>query len=102
MSKIYVYTADRFPRAADGDLVCVAIAEDGAFLASHISSKADFARWDMGVSSDRKHDRYQKHYPEGYEVVDLIELSEEELDKREDFLAVYRLHKMKSLEQEKD
>lgn len=102
MSKIYVYTADRFPQTADGDLVCVALAEDGTTLASHVSSNAGFARRDMGVDSIRKHDRYQKHYPEGYEVVDLIELSEEELDKHEDFLAVYRLHKMKSLEQEKD
>jgi hypothetical protein len=25
----------------------------------------------MGLTSDRKHDKYQQHYPDGYELVDV-------------------------------
>jgi hypothetical protein len=48
--------------------VVMAVAEDGCFLASHVSSSETWARHDIGLTSDWKHDRYQEHYPDGYEL----------------------------------
>ena len=47
----------------------VGLAEDGDHLASHICSHPGFGPHDLGVTSDWKHDIYQKKYPGGFEVV---------------------------------
>ncbi len=49
--------------------VVMALAEDGTFLASHVSSSDYFAKHDIGITSDWKHEAYKKHYPDGYELV---------------------------------
>lgn len=46
-----------------------ALSEDGYFLTSHISSSEMWAKHDIGITSDWKHDVYKKHYPDGYELV---------------------------------
>lgn len=53
-----------------------ALAEDGTGLAGHLSSNLSFARHDMGLTSGWKHDLYRKHYPDGYELVDLMDLDD--------------------------
>lgn len=50
-------------------VVPLAIAEDGTCLASHASSSEAWAWFDIGLTSDRKHDAYNLHYPGGYELV---------------------------------
>lgn len=45
-----------------------ALSEDGKFLAGHISSNEGFAKHDIGVTSNRKHEIYKKEYPKGYEL----------------------------------
>jgi hypothetical protein len=47
----------------------MAIAEDGHVLAGHACSDHGFIAHDMGVTSKRKHDKYDAHYPEGWELV---------------------------------
>lgn len=51
----------------------VALAEDGTGLAGHASSNLDWAKHDIGFHSHWKHENYQKHYPQGYELVWLEE-----------------------------
>lgn len=46
----------------------MAIAEDGKYLAGHLSSSEAWAKHDMGLTSEWKHDLYRAHYPDGYEV----------------------------------
>jgi hypothetical protein len=46
----------------------MAMAEDGAVLAQHVSSHDEFAHHDIGHTSDWKHEEYRAHYPDGYEV----------------------------------
>jgi len=46
----------------------MALCADGVFLASHISSSEGFARHDIGITSDWKHDTYKKHCPEGFDL----------------------------------
>jgi hypothetical protein len=48
--------------------VGVALAEDGDYLAGHISSSKNWSKHDMGITSEWKHDAYAKKYPEGYEL----------------------------------
>lgn len=63
--RIYAFISNKF----GPDDVCVrALAEDGTLLASHISSDVMWAKIDIGVGSDRKHDTYREHYPNGYEL----------------------------------
>ncbi|HSH44423.1 MAG TPA: hypothetical protein VK966_01070 [Longimicrobiales bacterium] len=52
------------------DVLCVALAEDGTHLASHVCSSPAYGPHDMGADgrSDWKHERYAEHYPDGYEV----------------------------------
>lgn len=45
-----------------------AMAEDGHFLAGHMSSAEFWAKHDIGITSDWKHDLYKAHYPDGYEL----------------------------------
>lgn len=48
---------------------CIAIAEDGTHLASHICSHPSYGPHDLGVTSDWKHESYRAHYPDGFSVV---------------------------------
>ena len=77
--KIFVFPQTLWGGVNDSQ-ACVALAEDGTPLAGHFSSSKEWAQHDMGVAGhpvllDRekypstwKHDLYQKHYPDGYEV----------------------------------
>lgn len=62
--KIFVWT-----QPYGHDVIGYALAEDGVALASHLSSSEMWARHDMGIDGDWKHDRYRAHYPDGYELV---------------------------------
>lgn len=66
-----------------------ALAEDGTMLAGHVCSHRGFISHDMGITSDWKHDLYDKHYPDGYELV-LIE-GQVEKGKNPDFDAACAL-----------
>lgn len=46
----------------------VALAEDGAGLAGHICSAHEFIAHDMGFMGNWKHDVYDKHYPDGWQL----------------------------------
>jgi hypothetical protein len=63
--KIYAFVNGRW---GGGDVLALAVAEDGSVLAQHISSSSTWAQHDMGVTSDRNHDKYAEHYPGGFEV----------------------------------
>lgn len=70
-----------FVNGGEGDwLPVVALSEDGVQLAGHVCSSRGFARHDMGVNGPTwsaaaaKLDAYAKHYPDGYELVDLTDL----------------------------
>jgi hypothetical protein len=73
-----------------GDVIGYALAEDGAGLGSHLSSSPDFAKHDMGLTSNWKHEIYQKHYPEGFE---LEWIDEDQLDKHEGWQKAFALNK---------
>lgn len=64
-TKIFVFINTRF---GDGDVASVAVSEDGRFLASHISSGPTWAKHDMGLTSNWKHEMYAAAYPEGWEL----------------------------------
>lgn len=57
----------------NGDIACVALDEDGQVIAHHISSSAGWARHDMGLTGNWKHDLYKARYPDGYALVDAID-----------------------------
>lgn len=84
--KIFVYC---IPGGWSEDVIGYAIAEDGAGLASHISSGTEWSKYDMGISGDRKHDKYKEHYPSGYE---LEWINAEDLASHDTFRAAYALN----------
>ena len=51
-----------------GDVMGYALAEDGTILTSHYSSNESFSKHDMGLTSDWKHEIYEEHYPNGFEL----------------------------------
>jgi hypothetical protein len=65
--KTKIYLAS-FPDGSGGFLG-QALAEDGLALASHLSSSVDWAKHDMGFTSDCRHDTYTELYPHGYELI---------------------------------
>lgn len=67
MNKIFITYQDGGVRS--GDVIGYALAEDGDNLASHLCSGQHHVRHDMGITSDWKHETYNKKYPEGYELV---------------------------------
>lgn len=76
MTKIYCFVNSG--KGTDWQAV-MAMAEDGKVVGNHISSSKGWAKHDIGITSDWKHDDYQKNYPEGYELIwlDNPETSEE-------------------------
>jgi hypothetical protein len=46
-----------------------ALSEEGHFITGHCSSSTGWAKHDMGIGSNWKHDIYQKYYPVGYELI---------------------------------
>jgi len=57
------------PSWGEGSVKGFALAEDGEGLASHLSSSIDFSKHDMGLTSNWKHNVYEKLYPGGFELV---------------------------------
>lgn len=51
-----------------GFLHVVALAEDGNCLSGHASSNVSFAKHDIGLTSDWKHENYDRHYPDGWDL----------------------------------
>lgn len=51
-----------------GDVVGHALSEDGVHLASHFCSGVNWAKHDMGLTSEWKHDIYRETYPDGFEL----------------------------------
>lgn len=47
----------------------IALCEDGHCLAGHLSSHKEWAKHDIGITSDWKHDKYKEHCPEGYKLI---------------------------------
>ncbi len=51
-----------------------AISDDGQWLATHMSSNDEWAKYDIGIGADsngqskRKHDIYNAHFPDGWEL----------------------------------
>lgn len=67
-----------------------AMSEDGCFIAGHLCSHHAYAARDMGIDPDGwKHEIYEKHYPDGYQVV----LEENPEDPSPEFSAAYERHK---------
>ena len=52
-----------------GDVHGCALAEDGTGLTGHISSHTKWAKHDLGLTSNWKHEIYGEHYPKGYELI---------------------------------
>lgn len=64
--KIYVFCNSCAPQWHSA----LALAEDGTVLAGHVCSDHLWIPHDMGAEgSDWKHDDYDKHYPDGWELV---------------------------------
>lgn len=57
--------SSNFPHAIN----TAALSEDGHFLASRTSSDLYWAKHDIGITSDWKHEYYKEHYPDGYDLV---------------------------------
>ena len=68
------------------DVLGVAISEDGNVLAQHLSSNEGWAKHDMGITSDWKHEEYSKYYKDGYELVYINDDTHEQYKQLQDAL----------------
>jgi len=84
MNKIYLYCVP-CPAMRPNDVIGYALADDGKALASHLSSGEWYSQHDMGFTSDWKHDVYNAHYPDGYELEWV-----DDLDTHEGWQAAYQ------------
>lgn len=50
-----------------------ALSEDGKVLAGHCSSSEGYAKHDIGINGNWKHDKYKEAYPDGYQLIWLNE-----------------------------
>lgn len=62
--KIYVFINGGSP----GWYSVMALSEDGYYLAGHISSNKGWAKHDIGLTSNWKHDHYDEAYSDGWEL----------------------------------
>lgn len=80
-----------------GDVIGYALAEDGHVVASHYSSGVGYAKHDLGLNSDWKHEHYKKHAPDGYE---LEWIDEANLDAHQGWQAAWKLNQALKVEDE--
>lgn len=79
------------------DVVVVALAENGDYLATHVSSSTEWAKEDIGYNPDprgpgrTKRARYAELYPDGFET---IWIEDTKTDAR--WLAAYELNQKQS------
>lgn len=78
----------------DGDYYGFALAQDGTGLAQHLSSSRVWLRFDMGVTSSKKHKLYGGHYPGGYEIVDYIDATNDDLSNDPLYMEALTLNKI--------
>ncbi len=88
MAKIYVWPTTVWE---SGDVAGIGVAEDGTQLSGHMSSNEAWFQHDMGITSNRKHDKYAEHYPDGYELVyiSIAEIEGGDIQKNQEFEAWY-------------
>ena len=67
--KIYIAYFPMTNKGDEYDVSGFALCEDGHGLASHWCSSKYWIEHDMGITSNWKHDTYEKHCPEGYELI---------------------------------
>lgn len=77
------------PNWGPTEVLAFALAEDGTGLGSHLCSNPTFIRHDMGFTSSRHRDAYDKHYPDGY---DLEFIEPAFLDTHEGFQKAFKLN----------
>lgn len=94
MNKIYIIANESNALGRPG-YSCHALAEDGTGICGHYSSSITFAKHDMGLTSDWKHEHYKKHYPDGYELIWV-----DDPDTHAGFLAANELHQQKRKEEQ--
>ena len=91
-SKIFIYLT----RDEPGYECAVALAEDGVMITGHISSSVYWSERDMGLDktypAEAKHSAYQRHFPNGYELVNLLHATEDELRSNPAFEAALTTH----------
>ncbi len=72
MTTIYLYCLpkirDQKVNPNGKSVQAYAISEDGVALVSRVSDDANFAKHDLGLTSDKCHDKYKKYFPGGYEL----------------------------------
>lgn len=67
--KIYVWCNSCSPECPVSFLHSImAMTEDGTYIAGHVCSSHGFIHHDMGFTGDWKHDHYDEHYPDGWEL----------------------------------
>jgi hypothetical protein len=55
-----------------------AVTEDGLCVAGHLCSHPSYGQHDIGVTSNWKHEIYRKHYPDGFDVEWVADVSAHE------------------------
>jgi len=65
--RVYAWVNERMQTGGVEHFVGVAVAEDGDYIAGHVSSSLEWAKHDMQHVSKRT--LYAQHYPLGYELV---------------------------------
>lgn len=85
MKKIYCFLNGCGPMGCTVE----ALAEDGEVVAVHFSSNESWAKHDIGLTSNWKHEYYKAKYPEGYE---LVWLDSKQLDTHEGFQTALKLN----------
>jgi hypothetical protein len=82
----------------------IAMAEDGNVLAQHLSSNHTFVQMDLGVISGShwrtQHEKYDEHYPDGWEIVYLE--GAEEITNHHGLQEAFRLNQLLAAEAEQN
>lgn len=87
--KIFVWAVPA-PDWGPTEVIGFAMLDTGLCIASHLSSNVEWAKHDMGIRSNWKHDTYQQHCLEGYELVWV-----NEPDSHDEWKAAYDLNQSK-------
>ena len=94
MKKIFVFINGGVP----GFFQVVALAEDGTALSGHLSSNEYWAKHDMGIGSDWRHEHYDEHYGAGNWELEWIE--SDDRDSHAGLREAYRLNQIQGQEAE--
>jgi len=87
LPSIFIWKESPLIEEGERHFTVYAMTQDGTMLVLAEMHSLIYAKHLLGLNSKQQHELYNNHYPEGWVLVDLTELNDDQLDTHPEFTA---------------